>query len=267
MIFASPVPETLASGAYYDAIGSEYYLSPAKLDSDYAGVRFERELRIFRKHCREGAVLDVGCSTGAFLYHLAKRFPGDYELTGTDASGPALDYAQSKGARVIRGDFLQHDFGAATYDALTFWAVIEHLAHPGQFLEKACALLKEHGLCFVLVPNLKSLAARFLGGKYRYIYPQHLNYFTKATLMKLVDQRFEIVQSRFTHFNPVVIWQDWRSAGADVSNEDRARLLQRTTAYKRSSILMPIKVLYRLSELLLAEAGLADNLALVLKKR
>ena len=57
MIYANPVPGEFASGAYYDQAGADYYLSPAKLESDYAAVRFERELRLFRKHCQGGAVL------------------------------------------------------------------------------------------------------------------------------------------------------------------------------------------------------------------
>src|SRR5205809_507002 len=76
MIYANPVPTELASGQYYDQAGTEYYLSPAKLESDYAPVRFERELGLFRAHCPGGAVLDAGCSSGAFLFQLQARFPG-----------------------------------------------------------------------------------------------------------------------------------------------------------------------------------------------
>src|SRR5436309_1674340 len=70
MVYANPVSEVLASGKFYDDAGADYYLSPAKLESDYADVRFERELRLFRKFCARGAVLDVGCSSGAFLFQL-----------------------------------------------------------------------------------------------------------------------------------------------------------------------------------------------------
>src|SRR5437773_12253729 len=64
MLYVNPVPAKYASGEYYDREAAEYYLSPAKLESDYSRVRFERELRLFRKHCGKGAVLDVGCSCG-----------------------------------------------------------------------------------------------------------------------------------------------------------------------------------------------------------
>src|SRR5437870_8907990 len=84
MIYANPVPAEMASGQYYDRSGADYYLLPDKLAADYADVRFARELRFFRAHCRGGAVLDVGCSSGAFLFQLNQRYPGQYEVFGTD---------------------------------------------------------------------------------------------------------------------------------------------------------------------------------------
>jgi 2-polyprenyl-3-methyl-5-hydroxy-6-metoxy-1,4-benzoquinol methylase len=267
MVYADPAPAEFASGQYYDQAGTDYYLSPAKLESDYAAVRFERELRLFRKHCRSGAVLDVGCSSGAFLYQLNQRFPGCYQVLGTDVSGPPLDYAQGRGIAVLRGSFPQQDFGQNKFDAVTFWAVLEHLLEPRQFLDKAWSILKPDGLCFVLVPNLKSLAARLLGTRYRYLYRQHLNYFTPATLTRLLQPRFSVIECRSTHFNPIVIWQDWRRGGNEVLNQERADLLKRTTSYKQNPVLKPVKVLYRLTENMLGGLNLADNLASVLRKR
>jgi SAM-dependent methyltransferase len=267
MIYANPVPDELATGSYYDRLGADYYLSPAKLENDFADVRFDRELRLFRKHCVRGAVLDVGCSTGAFLYQLNQRFPGNYEVVGTDASGPALDYASSLGLRVVRGAFPDAQFSGKAFDVVTFWAVLEHLSDPKAFLQKAWSVLKPQGLCFVLVPNMQSLAVRLLGGRYRYVYAQHLNYFTLRTLVKLVEGRFFVIDSVSTHFNPVVIWQDWRGGGKEVSDTQRAELLKRTTAYKRSPFLKPVKGLYHLAEKALGSLNLADNLALMLRKK
>ncbi len=267
MIYVNPVPEEYASGQYYDRLGTDYYLSAAKLESDYAAVRFERELRLFRKHCQRGAVLDVGCSSGAFLFQLNQHFPSCYDVLGTDVSGPALDYAESRGVAVVRGNFLEQDFGGRQFDALTFWAVLEHLAAPREFLEKAASVLKPGGLCFVLVPNMRSLAVRCLGARYRYIYPQHLNYFTKTTLTLLVEDRYSVMEFSCTHFNPIVIWQDWRRGGKEVSNRERAQLLQRTTSFKRSPLLRPLKALYVLAEKGLGALTLADNLAVVLQKQ
>lgn len=286
------MPAGMASGAFYDTEGADYYLSPAKLESDYAEVRFARELKLFREFCPRGSVLDVGCGSGGFLFQLTKRFPGDYRPLGTDVSTAPLDYAQSRGVPVVRGDFLELDFtnpggapvsppapgaapappraGSATgapFDAVTFWAVAEHLAEPRKFLAKAHSLLKPQGLGFVLVPNLRSLATRLLGAKYRYVYAQHLNYFSALTLTRLATSAgFTVAATRYTHFNPVVIWQDWRGGGREVSNRERGALLQRTTALKQQPWLQPVKWAYTLAEKSLAGCGTADNVALVLKK-
>ena len=267
MVYANPAPASMASGKFYNEAGADYYLSPAKLEGDYADVRFERELKLFRGFCPRGAVLDVGCSSGAFLFQLKQRWPGDYEILGTDVSGAPLDYAESCGVPIARGNFLDQDFSGRRFDAVTLWAVVEHLADPKRFLEKTQALLKTGGLCFVLVPNLRSLAVRLLGAKYRYVYPQHLNYFARETLARLAGgSGLALVAARFTHFNPVVIWQDWRADGGEVSNRARAALLQRTTAYKQRAWMKPIKSLYGLAESSLGTLGLADNLAMVFRK-
>lgn len=267
MVFTSPAPSAMASGEFYNTEGADYYLSPAKLAGDYAPVRYARELRLFREFCPRGRVLDVGCGSGGFLFQLRQRWPHDHELLGTDVSGAPLDYAESRGVPVARGSFLELHFGEHPFDAITFWAVVEHLARPKAFLQKAHSLLKPGGLCIVLVPNLRSLAARLLGVKYRYVYPQHLNYFSATTLTRLGETvGFQIVAKRFTHFNPLVIWQDWRSDGRDVSNAERGELLKRTTAYKQKPWLAPLKWVYRLTEKMFAALGLADNVVVVFRK-
>jgi 2-polyprenyl-3-methyl-5-hydroxy-6-metoxy-1,4-benzoquinol methylase len=269
MSYANPVAADLASGEFYDRLGESFYLSPDKLESDFAPVRFEREVRLFRRHCQGGCVLDVGCSTGAFLHSLLSRWPGIYTATGNDVVQSALDRAAQLGVEVIRGSFLQPEFGARRFDAVTFWAVLEHLVEPGKFLAKAASVLRPGGRCFVLVPNVQSLAMRLLGHRYRYVMSEHLNYFSRDTLQRFFETApdFELVAMESTHFNPIVIWQDlWRHR-ARVPDEERARLLRRTTAWKQNRFLVPAKALYAALERVLGAFWLADNLAAVLRRR
>jgi 2-polyprenyl-3-methyl-5-hydroxy-6-metoxy-1,4-benzoquinol methylase len=267
MVFASPVPATLASGEHYEGLAAGLYLAPDKVAADYASVRFERELKLFRQFCPRGKVLDVGCSTGAFLFQLEVRWPGDYERLGTDVVGPALDYAKERGVPVLHGSFLEHNFGGGQFDALTMWAVAEHLIEPSKFLAKSATLLRPDGHCFVLVPNLKSLAIRLLGPRYRYVMAEHVNYFSTATLHRLVARvpDLEIVALRSTHFNPVVLWQDWRGLGRRVSDAERVALLKRTTVWKQRG--GPLRWCYEVAEKLLGAVGLADNLVAVMRRR
>jgi hypothetical protein len=129
-------------------------------------------------------------------------------------------------------------------------------------------VLEPGGHCFILVPNFRSLAVRLLGAKYRYILPQHINYFTRRTLAKLVgnEPRLRIVCARSSHFNPLVIARDWKARGKPASDEERATLLKRTTAYKQSVALKPAKLALGAAEALLGEFYLADNIVVVVKR-
>jgi 2-polyprenyl-3-methyl-5-hydroxy-6-metoxy-1,4-benzoquinol methylase len=269
MIFANPVSSDLATGTFYDRLSASFYLSPEKLAGYYAPVRFERELALFRSFCPQGAVLDVGCSTGAFLYQLKTRFSESYSVTGMDVSGGALEHARGRGIETLPGHFLQQDFAGRRFDAITFWAVLEHLADPRRFLARAASLLAPGGCCFILVPNMNSLAVRLLGWKYRYIMPDHINYFTAASLTRLAagEPFLKRIALRTCHFNPLVILQDWRRPHERVADEERVQLLKRTTAYKQNPWLRPLKVGYRCAERCLVAFGLADNLVMVLRKQ
>jgi len=267
MLYANPVAAEFVSGEFYGK--SSYHLSPNKLQSDFAPVRFERELKLFRQFCMGGNVLDVGCSSGAFLHQLKMKFDRAYEITGLDVPGAALEYARELGISVIATPFLEHDFGQQRFDAISFWAVLEHLPEPRRFLKKAADILRAGGFCFLLVPNARSLAMRLLGPRYRYVMPEHLNYFTRETLLRFVqsEARFQIRELRTMHFNPLVIWQDWGSRGNLVPEEERARLLKRTTALKQNPLLVPVKAVYQTTEWFLSTVGLADNLVLVLQRQ
>jgi 2-polyprenyl-3-methyl-5-hydroxy-6-metoxy-1,4-benzoquinol methylase len=266
MVFANPVPRDFGDGTFYDEKGSRFYLSDEKLKGDYSPVRYEREIKLLRRFCKRGKILDVGCSTGGFLFYLNQTFPGDYEIWGTDVAREALAFAKTKGVNVIDENFF--DLKGRQFDAITFWAVLEHLLDPQSFLKAAKELLHPDGFCIVLVPNFKSLATRMLGSKYRYILPQHLNYFTNQTVGALAQRAgFHVVHRSTMHFNPIVIWQDLRAKGTEVSDEERAALLAKTNAMKQSKALGGARAVYRFSETLLRRFGFADNLIAVLKPR
>lgn len=267
MVFVSESPAEFSEGRFYATEGSNFYASEDKVAGDYSPVRYTREIKLFRAFCPRGSVLDVGCSTGGFLYSLREKFPGEYQVAGSDVAAGALIVAEAKGVPVLRENFFDLQPPVGGYDAITFWAVLEHVAAPKQFLGKALDLLAPGGFCFVLVPNIKSLASRILGAKYRYILPQHLNYFCRSSLQKTMETAgFVPVLSTSTHFNPVVLAQDFCSRGQLVPDEQRARLLLRTNALKRNLFLLPVRWSYRAIERALGALGLADNIAVVAKK-
>lgn len=263
------VPDARAGGLaadYYQTTADAFYTSDEKIRGDYNPHRYDREIRTLRRFCPGGKVLDVGCSTGGFLAQLRARFGGAYEAAGSDVAPAARRVALDHGVRTIESDFLSASFPEHGFDAITFWAVLEHLVAPGAYFAQAADLLRPDGLCFVVVPNIDSLAVRLLGRRYRYILPEHLNYFNRRTLCRLAEARFSPVYVATSHFNPIVIAQDFFRKSPPQAQE-RAQLLNRTNRWKGMPALAPVRAIYRFADQSLGALGLGDNVLAVLRKR
>jgi hypothetical protein len=78
-----------------------------------------------------------------------------------------------------------------------------------------------------------------------------------------MGREFSVLDLEATHFNPLVIWKDFRSQGKTVPRTERSQLLKRTTAYKKSRWMYPIRICYRATETILAKLQLADNLVII----
>lgn len=123
-----------------------------------------------------GKLLDIGAQKGEFLWFMQR--------SGWNVQGVELDSkVPNPGNMPIRyGDFLQMDFGDEKFDAITLWAVLEHVYHPGEFINKASELLKPGGKIIVLVTNLHSIQSRFYHAD---DYPRHLTLFTRKSVARL----------------------------------------------------------------------------------
>jgi len=145
-------------------------------------------------HKQGGAVLDVGCGSGAFLAALGRL---GHEIHGIERPGPAYNRAaQVLGIRLsaagLRADSLPRSFFAA----VTFWHVLEHLKDPEHALRTSLEVLEPDGLLFLEVPNVGSYQARLFGARWLHFDPpRHIHQFTRDSLERLLDRTgFEIVQ-------------------------------------------------------------------------
>jgi 2-polyprenyl-3-methyl-5-hydroxy-6-metoxy-1,4-benzoquinol methylase len=164
--------------------------------------RFARELyadrldRLTRAIGKPGRLLDVGCGTGLFL-ETARR--AGWEVRGTETSEDSIRYArQFTPAPIFHGELASLD-DDSTYDALTYWDVLEHLPDPRAELQLARQRLNPNGVVGVSLPSVQGLKARLKRDGWRYYAPSmgHISHFTPKTLAMLLSQAgFTVLEVR-----------------------------------------------------------------------
>ena len=89
-------------------------------------------------------ILDVGCAFGTFLRLAANR---GWAAKGVEISGFASEIARERGGlEVFNGELSAAPFPEASFDAITFWDVVEHVSWPFDALVSAYRLLRPGGV-------------------------------------------------------------------------------------------------------------------------
>jgi 2-polyprenyl-3-methyl-5-hydroxy-6-metoxy-1,4-benzoquinol methylase len=137
-------------------------------------------------------LLDVGCGTGHFL-ELASRIEG-WEVTGVELSDyAAKEAAQRVGCPVHVGTLEAVAFPAETFDVVSLWYVLEHVAHPRDLLAEVNRVLRPNGVVLIAVPNLyylrikRSLLGLVNKTQGALHLDEHLFHYTPKTLAMLLE--------------------------------------------------------------------------------
>jgi 2-polyprenyl-3-methyl-5-hydroxy-6-metoxy-1,4-benzoquinol methylase len=138
-------------------------------------------------------LLDIGCSTGAFL---SVSSEAGWQSSGIEIGKASATYASNTlGLQVTQGSLYDWQGEPESYDAVSLIEVIEHLESPGEALEQAYRLLKPGGVILVTTPNFNSLYRRLFGNRWWVVNceDEHIVLFTIDSLKKLlVAHGFEV---------------------------------------------------------------------------
>ena len=145
-VFVDPVPDSdtfskmYAKASYHDA----HYL-------DRDTTPYDQSARLLSRFLPLGAsVLDYGCGLGLFLK--AIRTEG-FLATGVEFDQEAADFAaKNSGSPAFAVATFLSDANGATYDALHFGDVLEHLPDPAATVRELLRFVKPGGLVFVEGP-------------------------------------------------------------------------------------------------------------------
>jgi SAM-dependent methyltransferase len=172
-------PEDELSEAY-GAAGSEDYVS------EEAGQRATAATLLGRieAHTAPGRLLDAGCWLG-FL--LAEGRDRGWTGVGLEPSEFASAWARDHLGVDVRTAGLDAIPAGERFDAVVMADVIEHLTAPAAALTRIRGALPASGVLALALPDAGSALARAMGRRWWSVLPTHVQYFTRASLTRLLE--------------------------------------------------------------------------------
>jgi 2-polyprenyl-3-methyl-5-hydroxy-6-metoxy-1,4-benzoquinol methylase len=145
-------------------------------------------------------LLDVGCSSGAFVFY-ARQYGVD--AAGIEPSSAPAERAKMHDLPVYQGYLRDVSFPPQSFHVITLFEVIEHLSDPVALLKECHRILYPKGLMVIRTGNTDSWTAHALKESWEYFQIEkhggHISFFNPLSIGKLAKRTgFHIVQLR-TH--------------------------------------------------------------------
>lgn len=145
--------------------------------------------KLVKKYVSDGNVLDVGSGPGSHILNLPETYtPFGIEISEELANQGRANFQNRKGD-IINLDALNglKTFPENMFSAIIMRSFLEHDVTPLPVLEECFRTSKKGGVVIIKVPNYASLNRKIRGKKWCGLrLPDHVNYFTPATLEKMV---------------------------------------------------------------------------------
>lgn len=182
-VFMEKIPTTDELHHFYSnySYASESTLSPVTKES------YNLLLDQFEPFRKTNKILDVGCGRGWFLIEAKKR---GWDVYGTEFSEKAIEVCEASGLKMNKGKLEKNTFTLEQFDIITSFEVIEHINDPLEEISNIHSYLRKGGLFYCTTPNFNAYLRYYLKENYNNIivYPEHLSYYTRATLKKLMKK-------------------------------------------------------------------------------
>ena len=164
--------------------GADYYRTITTSGEEHLLKRWRHARQRVLSFAQGGALLDIGCSSGAFLRSLRGEA---WDLHGIEISREQARKAEAgTGAKIFVGDTLDAPFAPESFDVITGFHVLEHVYELRTVVGKIWQWLKPGGVFYLQVPNIAGLEMRiFRSYWYGLELPRHLYHFAPGSLRSL----------------------------------------------------------------------------------
>jgi 2-polyprenyl-3-methyl-5-hydroxy-6-metoxy-1,4-benzoquinol methylase len=166
-------------------------LTGPQMEMDQA--KYDYGLDLVSAYVPAGKILDIGTGTGHFVRHAGGK---GWETLALELNVESVESLRNEGIEVIVKPLELADLSSGTFDAISMWEVLEHLAEPKTALAEARRLLKDDGVLLILVPNSASLVTSLLHEKSNtFGGHSHLNHFNPKSIRSVLNSlHFDILE-------------------------------------------------------------------------
>lgn len=151
--------------------------------------RLKQFINILKRPANKIKLLDVGCSSGAFL-NSATRL--GFVAEGVEPARKAVDTAVKNGLNVKCGTLEAVQYNEQCFDVVTLFEVIEHLKDPVSLLKEIHRILKKNGILMIGTGNANSWTARILQSRWEYFsiknHGGHISFFNPYSIKLLAEK-------------------------------------------------------------------------------
>jgi len=158
--------------------------------------------------------LEVGCGAGDFL--VAAQGAG-WNVRAVEYNKEMAGILREKFAVDVReGELAAGLWGAASFDVVALWNVLEHVPDPLSELTKVASYLRPGGTVLLNIPSRQAAEMGLTYGKYWALLdiPRHLHFLDRRTLavlcekagLRLTEYRTPFVQSAWCYYMSCWNW-------------------------------------------------------------
>ena len=213
LVYLNPQPNQAVLDYFYRI--ENRYFSPSYQRSPLfvrklSSIGFQKKVNILSNFINlknKLRLLDIGCSSGDFLYQLQKRFP--FEVYGIDKDDKAIEFINEnyKNIKAYQGTIFDVNLENNYFDIIIMSGYLEHEKKIAEALGKVNELLKPKGIIIIEAANIEDKLAQLDIDHWPYwVPPFHIIHFSPSTIqMVLSNANFKVLDIKFDITAPYIL--------------------------------------------------------------
>lgn len=154
LVFVNPQPNT-------DFLKDKVYSYESGYQSNKKGnygnlpdKKTKKIIEIIKTKFNSGKLLDVGCSSGEFMYFARRK---GFDTYGVELNRRTAEIAKANNPNVYNGFLQDIKFNNEFFDIIFLGDIIEHVNSPHDFIDECKRILRKGGMIVISTPNLDCL--------------------------------------------------------------------------------------------------------------